>query len=212
MSTREWAETAVRALRPWVMTALVAPALWLWGAALADRLGANPAEALIRGLGDWALGLLCATLAVTPLREATGWRTWAAWRRPLGLWTFTYAAMHLLAYAWLDQGGRLAAVVDDVAQRPFIAVGMATFGLLVPLAATSHGAAVRWLGALRWRALHRAVYVVAALVCLHFWWMRAGKRDYADVVLAASVLALLLGWRGVRWWWTRRRRVPSSPR
>lgn len=203
LSTPNRAERGLRVLRPWVMGGLALPALWLWAAALANRLGANPAEALIRGLGDWALGLLCATLAVTPLRQATGWHAWAAWRRPLGLWTFAYALQHLLAYAWLDQSWQPSALLADVAQRPFIAVGLAAFAVLLPLAATSSAAAVRWLGAPRWRAIHRAVYVVAPLVCLHFAWMRAGKRDYDEVVLAATVLALLLSWRLVRWWWSR---------
>ena len=185
----------LRAAKPWVLLALAGPAIWLWGMALADRLGANPAEALIRGLGDWTLRLLCLTLAITPLRRWTGWAALASWRRGLGLWTFAYALLHLLAYAWLDQGGDALAVLRDVAERPFILVGMLAVVLLLPLAATSFDAAMRWLGARRWRALHRAVYAVAGLAILHFFWMRSGKALYGDVIAYAAVLAVLLGWR-----------------
>jgi sulfoxide reductase heme-binding subunit YedZ len=185
----------LRAAKPWVLLALSAPALWLWGMALADRLGANPAEALIRGLGDWTLRLLCLTLAITPLRRWTGWAALAGWRRGLGLWTFAYALLHLLAYAWLDQGWDGQAVLRDAAERPFILVGVLAVLLLFPLAATSFDVAIRWLGARRWRALHRAVYAVAGLAILHFFWMRSGKTLYGDVIAYAAVLAVLLGWR-----------------
>lgn len=185
----------LRAAKPWALLGLAGPALWLWGLALADRLGANPAEALIRGLGEWSLRLLCLTLAVTPLRRLTGWSALAGWRRGLGLWTFAYALLHLVAYAWLDQGWDIRAVGVDVAERPFILVGMLAVALLLPLAATSFNAAIRWLGAARWRRLHRAVYAVAGLAILHFFWMRSGKQLYGEVIVYAAILAVLLGWR-----------------
>lgn len=185
----------LRAAKPWALLALAGPALWLWGMALADRLGANPAEALIRGLGLWALRLLWLTLLVTPLRQLTGWQALAGWRRGLGLWAFGYALLHLVAYVWLDQGGEVAAVLRDVAQRPFILVGALALLLLVPLAATSFDAAIRRLGARRWRALHRLVYAVVLLALLHWWWMRSGKRLWGEVMVYGAVLALMLGWR-----------------
>lgn len=185
----------LRAAKPWVLLALAGPALWLWGLALADRLGANPAEALIRGLGDWTLRLLCLTLAVTPLRRWAGWVALAGWRRGLGLWTCAYALLHLVAYAWLDQGWAAHALLADVVERPFILVGLLAVLLLLPLAATSFDAAIRWLGARRWRRLHRVVYAVAGLAILHFFWMRSGKQLYGEVIAYAAVLAVLLGWR-----------------
>ncbi|TSE34092.1 sulfoxide reductase heme-binding subunit YedZ [Tepidimonas taiwanensis] len=186
---------ALRAAKPWALALCAVPALWLWAMALADRLGAHPAEALIRGLGDWALRFLWLTLAVTPLRCWTGWGALAGWRRGLGLWAFAYATVHLTAYAWLDQGWDVRAVLHDVAQRPFILVGMLAILGLLPLAATSFDAAIRWLGALRWRRLHRLVYAVAVLAVLHFFWMRSGKRLYGEVAVYAGILAVLLGWR-----------------
>jgi len=86
-------------------------------------------------------------------------------------------------------------IVDDVIKRPFIAAGMAALLLMAPLAATSFDRAVRWLGGRRWRALHRSVYGVAGLALLHFFWMRSGKRDYAEVEFYSALVALLLGWR-----------------
>ena len=187
-----------RALKPFVFIACLLPLAWLVYGAASDRLGANPAEALIRSTGDWALRLLCATLAVTPLRQWTGWHLLARLRRMLGLYTFFYAALHFLCYAWLDMGLVLVDIVRDIAKRPFILVGTAALLLLVPLAVTSVDRAVRALGAARWRALHRAVYAVAGLALLHFFWMRAGKNDFAEVGVYAAILGGLLGWRAWR--------------
>ncbi len=187
-----------------VLSACALPLAWLLGLALADRLGANPAEALIRGLGDWTLRLLCLTLAVTPLRQAFGLSALVRWRRGFGLWSFAYGCLHLLAWAWLDMGLELQRIASDVTRRPFIAVGMTALALMLPLAATSFDCAMRWLGGRRWRALHRVVYAIALLALLHFFWMRAGKRDYAEVWWYAGLVAVLLGWRVVR-----RLRAPS---
>jgi sulfoxide reductase heme-binding subunit YedZ len=98
-----------------------------------------------------------------------------------------------------------AAILADIPRRPFVLVGTLALLLLVPLAATSADRAVRALGAARWRALHRAVHAVAALALLHFFWMRAGKNDVADVAVYALVVVVLLGWRAGAWW--RRRRA-----
>lgn len=171
------------------------PALWLLTGAFQDRLGPNPAEALIRGTGDWTLRALCLVLAVTPLRVITGTPALARFRRLLGLNVFAYATLHLLCYAWLDMGLELSDIAKDIAKRPFILVGFAATVLLLLLAGTSFQRAQRWLGAKRWQALHRAVYAVAVLAILHFYWMRAGKQDFAEVAVYAAVLGLLLGWR-----------------
>ncbi len=171
------------------------PAVWLFWAALNNQLGANPAEALIRSLGDWSLRFLVLVLAVTPLRELTGWSALARLRRMIGLFVFFYVCLHLLAYAWFDMGFELGEIVADVAKRPFILVGMVSWVLLVALAATSFNRAIRTLGARRWQALHRGVYLVAVLAVLHFFWMRSGKNDFAEVAVYASLLGALLAWR-----------------
>lgn len=180
---------------PVVFVLGLAPALWLFYAAAFDRLGANPAEALIRSSGDWTLRMLCAVLAVTPLRIMFGLPALARWRRMLGLYVFFYAILHSLCYAWLDMGMEAAEIVRDIAKRPFILVGFTAILLLTPLALTSWNGAMRRLGAVRWQWLHRLVYAVAILAVLHFFWMRAGKRNFADVLVYATVLGALLGWR-----------------
>ncbi|MBB1162181.1 protein-methionine-sulfoxide reductase heme-binding subunit MsrQ [Aquariibacter albus] len=177
-----------------VLLGLLPLAELIWRIA-ADALGANPAEALIRQTGDWTLRMLCLTLAVTPLREALGLPALARFRRTLGLFVYFYALLHLSAYAWLDMGLDPAAVGQDILKRPFILVGFLALLLLTPLAATSFNGAIRRLGALRWKRLHRAVHAIAGLALLHFFWMRAGKQDFAEVAVYAAVIALLLGWR-----------------
>ncbi|OGB16915.1 MAG: sulfoxide reductase heme-binding subunit YedZ [Burkholderiales bacterium RIFCSPLOWO2_12_67_14] len=182
-------------VKPLVFVLACLPAVWLFWAAANDQLGANPAEALIRSLGDWSLRFLVLVLTVTPLREFTSWSALARLRRMIGLFVFFYVCLHLLAYAWFDMGFELGEIVADVAKRPFILVGMMSWVLLAALAATSFNRAIRRLGARRWQALHRGVYVVAVLAVLHFFWMRSGKNDFAEVAVYATLLGALLAWR-----------------
>jgi methionine sulfoxide reductase heme-binding subunit len=171
------------------------PFVWLvWGAAN-NALGANPAEYLIRATGDWTLRLLCITLAVTPLRVMCGLPELVKLRRLFGLFTYFYVVLHLLCYSWLDMGFEWVEIAADIAKRPFILVGFSAFVLLTPLALTSFNRAIRWLGAKRWQWLHRLVYIVAVLAVLHFFWMRAGKNNFAEVFVYASVLGVLLLFR-----------------
>ena len=184
-----------RAAKPVVWLLWLAPLAWLVWGVLADRLGANPAEALIRSTGDWALRALWLALAVTPLRQWLHLTALARLRRLLGLFAFFYAALHLTCYAWLDLGWVWADIAQDVLKRPFILVGMLTFLLLLLLALTSPRAVLRWLGGVHWQRLHRIVYGAGLLALLHFYWMRTGKNDTAEVAVYAGVLAVLLGWR-----------------
>ncbi|WP_429015025.1 sulfite oxidase heme-binding subunit YedZ [Comamonas sp. 4034] len=186
------------------------PAAWLFYLAATDGLGANPAEALLRSLGDWALRFLCVALAVTPLRQWLHWPQLAAYRRMLGLYTFFYATLHWLAYVVFDMGLDWAGIVADLPKRPFILVGTLAWLVLLVLAVTSLPALVRRLGGRRWQKLHRAVYAVAILGVLHFWWMRAGKNHFGDVWVYGSILAALLMARVV--WAVQRRRLRAAVR
>jgi len=132
----------------------------------------------------------------------------ARYRRMAGLFVFFYASLHWLAYAWLDMGFIWPDILADVPRRPFILVGTLAWLLLLALALTSFQRAVRLMGGARWQALHRSVYAVAALAVLHFYWMRAGKNDFAEVAVYAALLGGLLLWR----LWYRRRRVMLSAR
>jgi sulfoxide reductase heme-binding subunit YedZ len=150
---------------------------------------------LIRATGDLALRFLCIVLAVTPLRVLSKMPSWTRFRRMLGLFMYFYVLLHFLSYSWFDMGLNLADIVSDIIKRPFILVGALSLLLLTPLAATSFNAAIKALGTKRWQQLHKLIYGVAGLAILHFFWMRAGKNDFADVAVYAGILAVLLGWR-----------------
>jgi len=184
-----------RAAKPLLFALCLLPLAWLLYRVALDLLGANPQEALIRATGDWALRFLVMVLAVSPLRVLARLPALARFRRMLGLFMYFYALLHVLSYSGFDMGFELADIVADIAKRPFILVGSLALLLLTPLAATSFNAAIRALGAKRWQHLHRLVYAVAGLAMLHFFWMRAGKNDFAEVAVYAALLALLLGWR-----------------
>ena len=160
-----------------------------------EQLGPNPAENLIRSTGDWTLRFLCLTLFITPLRVHSNWPEWLRFRRSLGLLAFFYASLHALSYSLFDMGWEWDDIVQDILKRPFIAVGFAAAVLMTLLAATSFNAAVKAMGGQRWRQLHRAVYVIAILGVLHFFWMRASKKNFNEVFVYASILGSLLGWR-----------------
>ena len=191
------------AAKPLVFVLCLLPLAWLVYAAAFNALGANPAEALIRATGDWTLRALCLVLAITPLRVLTATPQLARFRRMLGLFVFFYGLLHLLSYAWFDMGLEFADIVRDIIKRPFILVGSLALLLLGLLAATSFNRAIKAMGGKRWQALHRSVYAVAGLALLHFFWMRAGKNDFAEVTVYAVILGTLLGWRA----WQRLRRL-----
>ena len=184
-----------QAAKPLVFALCLLPFAWLVYAAFANQLGANPAEALVRSTGDWTLRFLCLVLAVTPLRTISHTPALARFRRMLGLFVYFYVVVHLLSYSWFDMEFVVADIVKDIIKRPFILVGFSAFLLLTPLAATSFNRAIKAVGARRWQLLHRLVYAVAGLAILHFFWMRAGKNDFAEVAVYAAALSTLLGWR-----------------
>ena len=177
-------------------------------ALVAIQVPVDPVEFITHGSGDWALYLLCVTLAVTPLRRFTGWNWLVRLRRMLGLYTFFYASLHFLAFLWFDHFFDLAAMWRDVLKRPFITVGFIAFVLLVPLAATSTQAMIRRLGR-NWARLHKLIYAIAPLAILHYWWMKAGKHNFEQPIVWGCVVALLLGLRVV-WSWHRTRQAVSS--
>jgi methionine sulfoxide reductase heme-binding subunit len=187
--------------KPLLMFLLALPMVWLIYAAFNDLLGANPAEALTRQSGDWTLRGLCLVLAITPLRVMLKAPGMLRLRRTIGVTTFVYAVVHLLCYAWFDQGFEVADILRDIMKRPFIWLGFSATVLMLPLALTSNNRAIRWLGGRRWQMLHRLVYAAALLAVLHFFWMRTGKNNFAEVWVYAALLSALMGWR--LWWWRR---------
>ena len=184
--------------KPTLFVACLLPFCWLFYGALTNQLGANPAEALIRAMGDWTLRFLCLALAITPLRVISNTPALARFRRMLGLFVYFYVVMHLLSYSWFDMGFDVPEIIKDIIKRPFILVGFSAFLLLTPLAATSFNAAIKKLGTRRWQLLHKLVYLIAVLGLLHFFWMRSGKNDFAEVFVYAAIVAVLLGWRLLR--------------
>ena len=185
-------------LAKWVLVVLsLVPFAYLCAGVYFDSLGPNPAEYLIRASGDLTLRFLCITLLITPLRIITQWPEWLLFRRSLGLLTFFYACIHAMCYSLLDMSWAWDEIAQDIVKRPFIAVGVAGMLLLTALAATSFNAAVKAMGVKRWRQLHRAVYGIAVLAILHFFWMRATKRNFDEVWLYAGILGVLLGFRVV---------------
>ncbi|KIF83503.1 sulfite oxidase [Noviherbaspirillum autotrophicum] len=182
----------IAAIKAALFLAALLPAVRLFLFALTDRLGANPIEFITRSSGDWTLYFLIFTLLVTPLRRLSKWNWLIKLRRMLGLFAFFYASLHFTTFLWFDHFFDIDEMIRDVVKRPFITVGFSAFLLLIPLAITSTNGMVRRLGGRRWQWLHRAIYVIAPLGILHFWWMKAGKHDFAQPILFGTIVALLL--------------------
>ena len=185
--------------KPLVFVAGLAPLAWMICGALqlfGASLGADPVKKLEHECGKTALNFLLLTLAVTPVRTLTGLPQLLRLRRMLGLFVFFYAVVHFTVYLVLDLELNLPLVGADIVKRPYITVGFTALLLLVPLALTSTNGMMRRLGR-RWQSLHRLIYVIAALAVWHFYWQV--KRDVREPLLYIGVLALLLGYRLVRW-------------
>ncbi len=172
---------------------------------IADDLGANPIEFVIRSNGTWALTFLLLTLSITPLRKLTGANWLVQLRRMLGLYAFFYAALHLTAYVWLDQWFDWQAIGKDIVKHPFILAGFSSFALLIPLATTSTNAMMKRLKK-NWQKLHTLVYPIALLAVLHYFWLV--KKDITQPLIYAGVLMVLLG---VRVQWKLRRQAADLP-
>ncbi len=167
---------------------------------ITGSLGANPVEEILDRFGNWGLRFVMIALAVTPLRKLTGWNWVQRFRRMLGLFAFFYVLMHFLTWFVLDQGMLMAAIVEDLVERPFITLGFAALLLLTALAVTSPLAVRRRMGR-RWQTLHYSVYAVGILGVWHYWWQV--KSDFREPLVYAVILVLLLGFR----LWDRRKRV-----
>ncbi len=183
------------ASRPVVFVLALTPLGLLVWRGLSMRLGANPEQAVIWTTGLWALRLLMLTLAVTPLRQLSGWSELARFRRMLGLFALFYVLLHFFCYFALVNDFSWRRVLQDAAIHPFVLAGFSALLLLLPLAATSTQGMIRRLGAARWRALHRLVYLIGVLAVFHYWWGKLAKNNTADPKGYALLLALLLGWR-----------------
>jgi sulfoxide reductase heme-binding subunit YedZ len=181
-----------RFLKPVVFILCLVPLVLLVWQLYTDRLGANPIDEVADTTGELALRFLLITLMATPLKRIFGWGWAIRVRRMLGLFAFFYATLHLVTYLWLDQFFDWGEIWLDILDRPFIAVGMLTFILLLPLAATSSNTMVRRLGR-NWKRLHRLAYVIPLLGVLHFWWLV--KADVLEPLVYALVLFLLLAFR-----------------
>ena len=157
------------------------------------RVGANPLEFVTRTTGILTLVFLLISLAMTPVRRITGLNWLTRFRRMLGLFAFFYGSLHLMTYVAFDRFFHLTTIPGDVAKRPFIAIGMTAFFLMVPLAITSTDKMVKRLGGKRWIRLHRIVYLSGAFGVLHYYMLV--KSDVRPPLTFAFVLALLLGFR-----------------
>ena len=157
------------------------------------QLGANPLEFFLRTTGVLTLTFILITLSVTPLRRIFGWNQLIKYRRMLGLYAFFYGLIHLVTYSIFDKSLDLKAIVGDVWQRPFIAIGMLAFTMLVPLAVTSTNGWVKRLGGKNWGRLHKLSYAIAVLGVIHFWMIV--KSDVFYPAIFGIVVVVLLGYR-----------------
>jgi sulfoxide reductase heme-binding subunit YedZ len=196
--------TVRRLIKPALFIACLLPllsVLWRVFGIGGARLGANPIEEIQDTFGLWGLRLLVVTLAITPLRDWLGAPWLTMLRRMLGLFAFAYVLLHFLTWLVLDQGLYWPGILEDIAKRPFITIGLIALLLLVPLAVTSTKGMMRRLGK-RWQALHRLIYPIALLAVWHFYWQV--KADIREPLCYAAIVGVLLAWRA---WKAMRRRA-----
>lgn len=209
--TSKWTKVAV------FLICLIPLGALIWRA-LHNGLGANPVEFIQLTTGDWTLRFLVFTLCITPFRKLLNLPDLIRFRRMLGLFAFSYLCIHFLTYLVLDQSLDPAAILKDVAKRPFITVGFLGFLLLLPLAITSTAGWIRRLGGKRWQTLHRAIYFAAVCGVIHYYWKV--KSDVRMPLFYGALVGILLLWRLGDWFFKRRsaaaakltqQHAPASP-
>jgi methionine sulfoxide reductase heme-binding subunit len=182
-------------VKPLIWVLCLAPLAYLGWLASKNDLGANPIERVEHFTGDWALRLIIATLAITPLRKLLGLPDLIRFRRLIGLFAFFYACLHFSAYVGLDQFFDFSAIWKDIAKRPYVTAGFTGFVLMIPLAVTSTAGWIRRLGGKRWQKLHRLIYVTAIAGVIHYYWLV--KSDIRLPVFYGCLVVLELTYRVV---------------
>lgn len=201
MTQTQWRR---RVFKPVVWLACLTPAALLLYNGFQGELGANPVETITNTTGIWALRLIVAGLAITPLRWATGLNPLVNYRRIVGLFAFFYGTLHFLTYFILDHQLEFGGVWDDVVKRPYVTAGFTAFVLMIPLAITSTAGWIRRMGGKRWNLLHRFVYITALAAVLHYFWKV--KLDATFPINYGIGVAILLG---IRLWRTYRPKPAS---
>jgi sulfoxide reductase heme-binding subunit YedZ len=195
----------IKILKPLAFLLCLVPFVLLIVGVFTQTLGADAPGEVRGATGRWTLRFLLLTLAVTPLRQLTGWTALTRFRRMLGLFAFFYGFWHFITYMLL-QGFNQEIILEDIAKRPYITVGLTSFVVMIPLAITSTKKWIGRLGGKRWQWLHRLIYVSAGAGVIHYLWLV--KADTRYPVRYGIVLAILLGFRG---WTAVRQRFRARP-
>lgn len=201
---KAWPARRIDACKPWLFVFCCYPLLRWFSLGFLDGLGPNPAEFLTRSSGTWTLVGLLMTLTVTPVQVLLRQPALVRVRRMLGLFTFFYACLHVLAWAWWEHGFEISALWEDVLTRPFVSVGLFVFVVFLVLALTSNQWSMHRLKR-RWKSLHRWIYLAAVAAIVHYWLHKAGKNDFSEVMVYGAIVTGLLGWRLARFIKTRTR-------
>lgn len=178
--------------KPLLFVASLLPIIWFFTDVFVNGGGPDPGKDLVLFTGEWGIRFLLLTLLISPLRRWTGWHSLIAYRRMLGLYAGFYATMHFLAVMTYIVGWSLTRFGEEFSERPYMAVGIIAWMLMLPLIVTSNRGAMRLLKR-RWHLLHRLIYVIAILVCVHIIWLV--RSDYAQALFYSLVTAGLLGVR-----------------
>lgn len=157
------------------------------------RLGIDPVKTIEHWLGELALQFLIATMAISVLRDRFRLKL-IKFRRPLGLLTFFYVALHLSVWVGLDLQWRWAEMWADILKRPYITIGMAGFLLMIPLAVTSNNAAIRKMGPLAWQTLHKLAYPAILLGGIHYVMVQKVWETEPLIYLGVICALLALRW------------------
>lgn len=187
----------------WLTTLLACliPLLWLLLDIAFEQLGSNPIQALHIRLGDWSLRFLCLTLAITPIQTITRWRGMTVYRQLLGLYTFFYVSLHLLAYLLMDNVLQWRIIGIDIIESSYIWFGIVAYIIILLLALTSSKWSKKLLGK-NWKKLHQYIYYASGAAILHYFWQLKG--NLVEPLFYLIIMSLLLGFRVLVWLTNRR--------
>jgi sulfoxide reductase heme-binding subunit YedZ len=173
-----------------------------------ETLSVNPLDDITDTTGTWTLRFIVITLSITPLRKLSGFNQLAVFRRMMGLYAFFYGTLHLFTYLYFDKFFEWEEILLDIPQRRFILVGFTAWTLMLALAVTTPKRVARWMGGVKWKRLHRAVYVVAICGVVHYYWLV--KFDTVRPITYGVIVVALLLFRAIDWGIRRKRARAAS--
>ena len=165
---------------------------------LSEQLGGDPVDEITHFTGIAAINTLYFTLGISPLSRILRQGFLLQARRPLGLYCFFWASLHMLTYFSLDLAFSFSLLGEEIIQRPYLTIGAVSWIILLLLALTSTKRIQKIMGK-KWQSLHNFVYIALIFTPIHFYWSEKSEVIEPLFYLFFSFILLVFRFRRLKW-------------